>query len=448
MDPILGLALLGIYLAPTLIALVRRTQLIVLVCVLNVFLGWTASLALAMLLPGDRARHAAQHGVAGAEPDTSLATPDPVAVGASGSPRELEFLLSPVRVAVLGLLAPVLYPLWWFWGFFEFARQERFPRTASFWWIFVPFYGWAIIGRLFHDLEARLGARRPAGFNPQVAVALLVAGIVSMAQALRLPIPISIVTFAMGMALIAVALYRVQGAVNALLFTKYPGGTGAGMVPAELVAATAGFLLVGTLALGAAPSLGRFSESVSSALANRAPESNSVFQPTIAPTIGTVPTVAPTAAPTVPPQPVEGTGALSLTSERGDYIGGGRSIAVASPSWQFWATYIGPDTIWIMAESGTGLWTVNLAAPRGQPLRAGAYSNAERASFRSESAPGIDVSGESRGCNRVSGSFAVKTVTVGPGGQLRAFEASFEQRCEGMAPALRGTIRFDAPAAS
>jgi hypothetical protein len=444
MDRIWVIVLLAIYVLPTLIALARRTQLIVLVCVLNVVLGWTASLALAMLLPGDRARRAVQPAVAAATPEPSLATPIPMTVGASAPPRELEFLLSPMRVAALSIVAPVVYPLWWFWGFFQLAREESFPSTRSFWWILAPFYGWAIIGRLFHDLEARLGPNRPADFNPQVAVALLVAGIVSIAQGFRVPILISVISFAMGMALIAVAIYRVQGAVNVLLRTKYPGGTGAGMIPGELIAATTGLLLAGTLVLDVAPRLQTFSTSVSSALARVPASSNYVSEQTPLPAI--LP-ILPTIAPTDPPRPVEGTGTLNLTSERGDFIGQGRSITAASPSWRFRATYFSPDTIMIMADSGTSLWTVELAAPRGQPLRPGACNNAERSAFRSGSAPGIDVSGESRGCNQISGSFTVMTVTVGSAGQLAAFEATFEQHCEGMAPALRGTIRFDASAA-
>src|ERR1700736_244489 len=125
MDPIWAILLLAIYVVPTLIALLRRTQLIVLVCVVNVFLGWAPSLALAMLLPGDGSRHAP----AAATPEPSPATPIPTAVGGSGQPRELDFWFSPTRVAGLSLLAPAVYPLWWFWGFFEYARQEKFPRA-------------------------------------------------------------------------------------------------------------------------------------------------------------------------------------------------------------------------------------------------------------------------------------------------------------------------------
>jgi hypothetical protein len=448
MDPIWAVVVLLFYVVPTLIALARRTQLIVLVCALNVFLGWPGSLALAMLLPGDRARRTLPLSVAPVTPEPSLAPPVPMAVGASGPPRELEFLLSPKRVAGLSILAPVVYPLWWFWGFFQFARQESFPRARSFWWIFVPFYGWAIIGRLFHDLEARLGPNCPAGFNPQVAVALVVAGIMSIAEAFRAPLLTSLITFAMGMALIAVAIYRVQGGVNALLRTKYPGGTGAGMIPAELIAATAGLLLVGTLVLDAAPRVQSYATSVSRALARVPASSTTASQPTDFPT--TLPTASPTPiiAPIAPPGPVDGTGVLSLTSQRGDYVGQGRSITVSSPSWRFRATFFSPDSISIMADSGTTLWSVDLAAPRGKPLRAGTYTNAERSAFRTASAPGVDVGGDARGCNQDYGNFTVTTMTVDSQGQMTAFEASFEQHCESpTAPALRGTIRFDALAA-
>lgn len=442
MDPIWAIFLLAIYVVPTLIALLRRTQLIVLVCVVNVFLGWAPSLALAMLLPGDGSRH----GAAAATPEPSPATPIPTAVGGSGPPRELDFLFSPTRAAGLSLLAPVVYPLWWFWGFFEFARQEKFPRTESFWWIFVPFYGWAIIGRLFHDLEARLGAKSPAHFNAQVAVALVVAGIVSSAQAFRLPVPISVISFAMGMALVAVGIYRVQEAVNALLRARYPGGTGAGMVPAELIAATAGFLLVGTLVLDAAPSVSRFSASVSSALASAPAQGNFVYQPTAVPTVATVPTVGPTPAPIFPTGPFEGTGTLSLTSEPGDYVGQGKAMTIAGAPWRFMVTrYYGPDSIAISVDSSDSHWRVDLQAPKGQVLQQGTYTNAER--FNGPSIPGIAVTGAARACNQDYGSFTITTMELDANGQVKAFEATFEQHCETRtAPALRGSVRFDATA--
>jgi hypothetical protein len=135
-------------------------------------------------------------------------------------------------------------------------------------------------------------------------------------------------------------------------------------------------------------------------------------------------------------------------STPGDFIGQGHTVALASPAWRFGAIYSSPDSISITAWSGLTVWTVDMAAPRGQPLLAGTYTKAERSAFRSASAPGLDVGGDSRGCNQLYGSFTVTTMTLGSDGRIVAFAASFEEHCETpTAPALRGTIRFDASAA-
>src|ERR1700730_383652 len=203
MDPVWVIVLLLIYVVPTLIALARRTQMVVLICLLNVLLGWTimgwsVALALAMLMPGGGTRRRADK----AQPPVA-AVPATVA----GPPPESDFLLSPIRVVGLSLLAPVIYSYWWFWRFFHFAKREELPRARSFWWIFVPFYGWAIIGRLFHDLEDPLGPSRAQKFNAQVAVAFVVAGDVSAGWAFRLPI-LTPICFGLSICFIAAAIYQ------------------------------------------------------------------------------------------------------------------------------------------------------------------------------------------------------------------------------------------------
>ena len=57
--------------------------------------------------------------------------------------------------------------------------------------------------------------------------------------------------------------------------------------------------------------------------------------------------------------------------------------------------------------------------------------------------PGLDVSGQGRGCNTSSGSFVVREAGYGPSGEVVAFAADFEQHCEGFAAALLGSIRFN-----
>ncbi len=78
------------------------------------------------------------------------------------------------------------------------------------------------------------------------------------------------------------------------------------------------------------------------------------------------------------------------------------------------------------------------------------YANAIRG-IQSAPPPGpqprMDIYGDGRGCNTLSGSFIVLDVTYGPYGYLQRFHATFEQHCEGVTAALRGEIDVTAPPA-
>ena len=154
-------------------------------------------------------------------------------------------------------------------------------------------------------------------------------------------------------------------------------------------------------------------------------------------------TTPPPPTPGDPPQPVPGAWSLTMTSDPGDYIGGGRA----------WSHGPATDTIRVWGErslvrlyltNAEGWWDGNFAAPPGQQLRAGAtYTGARRYPFN-DNAPGLDVGGYGRGCNELSGSFTVDELNFDPNGALRAFKVRFEQHCENATPALRGTWTFHA----
>jgi hypothetical protein len=69
------------------------------------------------------------------------------------------------------------------------------------------------------------------------------------------------------------------------------------------------------------------------------------------------------------------------------------------------------------------------------------YENAERWPFQSPGHPGLDVSGDGRGCNTVTGRFEVEDLQ-GPTSAPSSFTATFEHHCEGGASALRGCVHF------
>jgi hypothetical protein len=88
-------------------------------------------------------------------------------------------------------------------------------------------------------------------------------------------------------------------------------------------------------------------------------------------------------------------------------------------------------------------WYGDFVPEQGDILAAGSTYEATRYPFNGSGA-GMDVSGEGRGCNQLSGTFTVTEATFDEDGRLRTFGTSFEQHCEHMTPALRGTFEFRA----
>jgi hypothetical protein len=165
--------------------------------------------------------------------------------------------------------------------------------------------------------------------------------------------------------------------------------------------------------------------------------------------IGLAPPAA--AAVTLPtgsiPVPDSGT-FLYMYSEPGDYIGQGVEQLYTSEDSRFTATMVpggGSFNASVIQGNYDHWWYVDMAAPSGQPLVVGSYTGAERASFRSPDAPGLDVTGDGRGCNTLTGQFDVTEVSFASTGELLTFDATFEQHCEGFEPALFGRIRIENP---
>ncbi|RDD84857.1 hypothetical protein [Streptomyces parvulus] len=138
----------------------------------------------------------------------------------------------------------------------------------------------------------------------------------------------------------------------------------------------------------------------------------------------------------------------SHSSEAGDYIGQGAKAAYTPATATITA---GGDAeyvrfrVWVESGEDVTWWDVDLAAPRGEKLRPGVYRNAERASFRTGRSPGLDVSGDGRGCNEVWGQFSVNQIETDDTGAISVLDASYVQRCEsGDAPALRGVVKYQA----
>lgn len=138
---------------------------------------------------------------------------------------------------------------------------------------------------------------------------------------------------------------------------------------------------------------------------------------------------------------------IVLNSEPGDYIGGGQTLVFVEGDGSFTA---------ISHPNGSGVsvsfntptyshwWYLDFAAPDLQPLAVGSYNGAVRYPFQGAGVPGLSVSGDGRGCNQLTGFFDVHELVLGAGNEVLSFRATFEQHCEGSAPALRGEVRYNA----
>lgn len=136
---------------------------------------------------------------------------------------------------------------------------------------------------------------------------------------------------------------------------------------------------------------------------------------------------------------------LGMVSDVGDYIGLGQTYSYGAADGSFTAQVYGTNStvnIAFHTPSYDHWWNLTFASANGAPLTPGTYLNAKR--FADGTSPALDVFGDGRGCNAVTGSFQILQATYGPGPTLVSFEATFEQHCEGAAPALRGLIRYNA----
>jgi hypothetical protein len=133
-------------------------------------------------------------------------------------------------------------------------------------------------------------------------------------------------------------------------------------------------------------------------------------------------------------------GLITMTSERGDYIGAGRSYSYDGSRH---ALGVGPSGgAWVMPIDHRG-FRVELVPSGGKRLEPKTYLATGRPG--ADEGPWIRVSGEGRGCNRTYGRFTVLDVGYGPHGYLRRLHATFEQHCERRnAPALRGEVNLTA----
>lgn len=135
-------------------------------------------------------------------------------------------------------------------------------------------------------------------------------------------------------------------------------------------------------------------------------------------------------------------GSFTMTGDSGDYITGGATYSYDASAGDSLTVSADEDLrgIYLSINAKNGdWWSMDLNAPLGKTLTAGEYPEATRAPFSGAGA-GIDIGGNGRGCNTITGSFVVAEAVYGPHGYVEKFDATFEQHCEGGTSALRGRV--------
>jgi hypothetical protein len=131
---------------------------------------------------------------------------------------------------------------------------------------------------------------------------------------------------------------------------------------------------------------------------------------------------------------------ITLLSDLGDYVGGGGSYSYTRANALLSFT---PNNGTLRVQvRGDQTWDGEFHLPSAlTQFQPGTYTGLTRGAFRDASVGGLDWYGEGRGCNTLTGSITVHSATYSAGA-LSALDLSFEQHCEGVAPALRGRVTW------
>jgi len=127
-----------------------------------------------------------------------------------------------------------------------------------------------------------------------------------------------------------------------------------------------------------------------------------------------------------------------LNSDPADYIGGGQVLIYTSS---------------ITVSVSGGLLSSNVAGAWGgsfevmnsiNNLQVGYYGGLMRYPFNNPTKGGLNWDGQGRGCNTLTGWFALDHVTY-TSNVLTSLDLRFEQHCEGGTAALHGAMHWDKP---
>jgi Calx-beta domain-containing protein len=136
---------------------------------------------------------------------------------------------------------------------------------------------------------------------------------------------------------------------------------------------------------------------------------------------------------------------IMLNSQPGDWVGQGMLQTFTPSDGTFTFTKIPTGGVQVSFYNPTPshFWNLWFKPPSGQAFAKAEYEGAQRFSFGSPTKPGMDIFGDGRGCNTVTGRFLVMEAAFDTAGNVLRLAIDFEQHCEGATPALFGSVRYN-----
>jgi hypothetical protein len=143
---------------------------------------------------------------------------------------------------------------------------------------------------------------------------------------------------------------------------------------------------------------------------------------------------------------VTGQTSWSMRGDSGDWISQGSSYSYA-PANAVIAASGDRSHVFVAVRGRNGdFFDARFTPAAGDILAVGSYPGATRYPFNG-TGPGLDVGGNGRGCNTLTGSFTIRQIGFSRvGGSLERLLVDFVQHCDDTTPALRGSIAYRASA--
>ncbi len=135
---------------------------------------------------------------------------------------------------------------------------------------------------------------------------------------------------------------------------------------------------------------------------------------------------------------------VTMYSDPGDFVGGGQQRLFSTTEGDSVTVSGTAASLQVDVSGHSDSFILEFAAAPGQTLQPGLYTGAQRAPFRDAGHPGIDIFGDGRGCNTVSGRFDVKSIETDGAGNVTGLWLTYEDHCEGGTPALFGEVQVGA----